>query len=173
MKRMESHLGQSGAWIVLASLVVLAGCGGPQASVMPGQAAGLAPSNASRQTSRRPLGGAFFARYSGHWRGRNGRCGFPCQSKVFHGTGTATILGTGRERMTLHIMVSQGPATLTSSTSKRDTINMIVQGSACTFLTYAVVGGTGRFTRAAGSGTVVSNCNGQDYTDVWAGSLYY
>ncbi|MGA7282916.1 MAG: hypothetical protein WBW87_00100 [Candidatus Cybelea sp.] len=63
---------------------------------------------------------------------------------------------------------------MTSSGNRLDSINMRLSGYPSEGATYTVIGGTGKFANATGTGTVIFQyLSGYEYSYVWSGTLYY
>lgn len=129
-------------------------------------------------------GGAFSATYSGTYT-KHGDCKVGSRSAdiKFRGTGDASFLHESKESEKLQghefghgFCHWDGPATLRSSTHSLDSIHMHVRkeydlsGCRCTF---SVIGGTGKFVDATGSGTVTVQFSDRKYSEEWSGTLHY
>jgi hypothetical protein len=164
------------------AVLLLGGCGGGEAAT-PNSILQFAGSAEPRSAVSRQSGGAFSARYSGHYSVHHA-CMECAVIWKFRGSGAATFLRRSRERMNWTFILEPSPkqspnsATITSFHSKADSVTVqISAGYACNGTnSYVVTSGTGRFARATGSGTIQTTCpgpSGHSYTDAWAGTLYY
>ena len=128
-------------------------------------------------------GGAFSASYAGTETGGNS-C-LLSQHFKFSGTGSATFLHASSESgemvwgrgFTCDLL---GRATLTSTTHPHNTVTVELEynlpGCEASMhpMTFRVIGGTGRFANAKGSGSVRFSCHtGGTYSDKWSGTLTF
>ncbi len=170
--------------LAIAAVIALAGCAA---------APSLSPSVGTAAYSRLVPPGAAFARggkmtaaYSGSF-SRDGDCSATAMFS-YTGTGNATFLHTSSEQIRLTWYCGSrdiaGSATLTSTEAPRDSITANVSSSnfktPCYGFTmsFTVTGGTGRFRRASGSGTIVvhrrsTQCLPYSYRDKWRGTLKF
>lgn len=169
---------------VVAVAFVLAGCDAAQ-RVSPSVGTG---SN-SRVGPNRIIfshGGRFAAAYSGSY-SQFGDCS-GTRMFTYHGNGNAKFLRSTSEQIKLTWYCGtrdvKGSATLTSIQVPRDSITASVSvmdfDSPCysSTLSFTVTGGTGRFRRAAGSGSISlhrpsSECLSYSYSDKWKGTLTF
>jgi hypothetical protein len=157
------------------SFLALASC-----SAGSGAPFGSAPESSANVNLIRPStsqGGSFKASYSGNWNIHTGQCGTFCDRWKFHGTGTATFLGSSRESGAVQGGFGTGNAVLRESSSKQDFIRVHISGAFCSpHLAFTVSGGKGMFKDATGSGTIHFSCTGTkrgSYNDNWSGTIYY
>jgi hypothetical protein len=107
---------------------------------------------------------------------------------TYKGTGNAKLLHSSSEQIKLTWYCGSqdvtGSATLTSDRVSRDSITANVSStdfkSPCYDFTmsFTISGGTGRFRRASGSGTIAlhrpsSECLSYSYSDKWRGTLKF
>lgn len=170
----------------VVGVIVLAACDAAQ-DVSPNVGAG---SNSRVRPTRVVFdhGGRFTAAYSGSY-SKSGDCSATAMF-TFEGNGNARFLHSSSEQIKLTWFCGSrdvtGSATLTSSQVPGDSITSSVSStdfmSPCYdfTLSFAVTGGTGRFRRASGSGTIVlhrlsSDCSSSSssYSDKWRGTLKF
>lgn len=157
----------------LAAIVALAACGATQ---------NLSPSTAAGSDAR--IATKFTASYSGTI-GVNGDCSIT-KTLTYKGNGRSNFLGSSSELISLTWNCGSedvaGSATLTSTKHPRSSITASLSGThvtnACDMpkLSFTITGGTGRFRKATGSGTLVftegsSYCLYYQYSDKWRGTL--
>lgn len=122
-------------------------------------------------------GGDFSAEDSGLWNLHKRPCGISCVTWKFHGSGSATFLGSNREHGVVYGGVEIGDSVFVQSGSTQNFIRVYLSGGFCSpHMTYTVAGGKGIFKSATGSGTIHFNCTGTKrgtYKDRWSGTLYY
>lgn len=163
--------------LICATTIWCAGCGSP--SVPPPPSPLAAPSTSYTV----PLnGGAFSASYAGKMTS-SGYCarGGNNQDLMFKGKGKASFLHGSKEHGTIE--VGYGPSmlcssyagsfTLTDSKHPTATVVMSISGNDIDALTFTVAGGTGRFAKAKGQGTLSINYSSGVYSDQWSGKLSY
>lgn len=168
----------------VVAVIVLAACDAAQ-NVSPNVGAG---SNSHLEPTRIIFdhGGKFTAAYSGSY-SKSGDCSATAMF-TYKGNGNARFLHSSSEQIKLTWFCGSadvtGSATLTSVQVPRDSITASVSStnfkSPCYGFTmsFTVTGGTGRFRRASGSGTLVlhplsSNCLSYSYSDKWRGTLKF
>jgi hypothetical protein len=169
--------------VAVAAVIMLAACNAEQ-NVSPNVGA---DSN-SRLGPIRTVsdhGGGFTAAYSGTY-SKSGDCSLTAML-TYKGGGKAKFLHSSSEQLSLTWYCGSrdvtGSATLTSVQHPRDSITASVssadfKGSCDSFtMSFAVIGGTGRFRRASGSGTIAlstlsSQCS-YSYSDKWSGTLKF
>lgn len=132
-------------------------------------------------------GGTFGARNSGTAQIQSG-CGIKSCTVTLSGTGKASYMGSVKEAATLtgkltHFPCGSGSGTvsLTSATTPANSITASVTGQVCLKsgalqfnTTYTITGGTGAFSKAAGSGTITGSATfSKTYSDTWKGTLTY
>ena len=166
----------------VVAVIVLAACDAAQ-SVSPNVSAG---SNSRLGPARIMFnhGGRFAAAYSGSY-SKDGDCSATAMF-TYKGNGSAKFLHSSSEQIKVTWFCGSGyvtgSATLTSDQVSRDSITASVSStdfkSPCYGFTmsFTVTGGTGRFRRASGSGTIVlrtpsSECFSYSYSDKWRGTL--
>jgi hypothetical protein len=158
--------------IAVGVTVILAtGCGaGGNALPVAASSASTAPSVARIAARDR----VFDAAYSGQFACKpDGSIGHIGVWAVFHGRGKASFLHGSQEQIVYPNCGSYGTFTLWRSPYK-DSIHGDLVGAECSTDTYTVTGGTGKFAKAAGIGTVTFTCLGRNYsayTDRWSGKI--
>ena len=128
-------------------------------------------------------GGSFQAGYAGAETG-----GYSCLLShpfKFSGTGSAAFLHASSESGSMvwghgYTCDMQGSATLTSTNHPRNSVTVRLEyelpGCERSFrgIPFTVIGGTGRFANATGSGTIQLSCHSNGtYTDKWSGTITY
>lgn len=170
---------------VCAAVLLLTGCGGAQVPSTP-----VPPmvTNAGILRAVPALGGVFSGAYSGTWtyapcfRGRHG-------SQIsFSGAGNASFLRRSKESAVLGSgnrtscgLGWDGSATLTSSKHPANAIYVKfpqqIKAMCQDAFSYTVNGGTGKFVKATGSGSVTFKCSFRHksgpYSDQWSGTLSF
>lgn len=131
-------------------------------------------------------GGKLAAAYSGSY-STSGDCSATAML-IYKGTGNATFLHSSSEQVKLTWYCGSrdvtGSATLTSIQVPGDSVSASVSTTdfkaPCDGFTmsFTVTGGTGRFRRASGSGTIAlkrlsSKCSSYSYNDKWKGALKF
>jgi hypothetical protein len=169
--------------LAVAAIVVLAACDAEQ-NVSP--SVGAASNSRLGQTGIvSNHGGRLTAAYSGTY-SRSGDCSLTAML-TYKGDGKAKFLHVSSEQLRLSWYCGSGDAagsaTLTSVQHPRDSITARVSSAdfkdSCDGFTmsYSVTGGTGRFRRASGSGTIaLSTLSSQcaySYSDKWSGTLKF
>jgi hypothetical protein len=168
----------------VVAVVVLAACDAVQ-NVSPNVGTGsnsrLGPTRVSFNHGRR-----FAAAYSGSYT-KTGDCSATAMF-TYKGNGNAKLLHSSSEQVKLTWFCGSadvtGSATLTSNQVSRDSITASLSStdfkSPCDGFTmsFKVTGGTGRFRRASGSGTIIlhtpsSECLSYSYSDKWRGTLKF
>jgi len=172
--------------ISIAVALLFAGCSAvPNIPTHP-----TAPSQSQTVRAASPAGGgAFSATYAGSY--RLTVCASPDGdgSFKFSGLGTGSFIHHSIETGMLIGDVHQscnwsGKVALTSRFHPQNSITMALSlrgfqsGTPCSprfgqKVNFAVLSGTGRFARAAGSGTVVFACSNGNYTDQWSGAVTF
>lgn len=166
----------SGALLAIA----LAGCGA-QSPLAP---ASLAKTDARATRVAPSAGGAFSGAYSGTYL-------FDCQIGLsrftFIGNGSASFIHASNEHGELREGNGgcpndtwSGTATLESRRHPSNTISVALKtrpgsGFPCSLgCSFSVTGGTGKFTNAAGSGTLtITKLGSRAYSDAWSGTITY
>lgn len=162
-------------WICAASLLALAGC-----ATVPS-----VPTHSLAQRTALPdSGGTFSVNDSGNYT-RSGCALFPGHFS-FRGSGVGTFIHRNKESGGMssgrNSCTMSGSATMVSKGNPSNSITMTIvsNGLPCfrapPTVTFNITGGTGRFARATGSGTVVFHCgfgNSGTYTDVWSGTITF
>ena len=169
--------------LAMVAVIVLAACNAGQN--VPSNVAG--PNSGLRRTSitfdhRRKFTAAYSGTYS-----KSGDCSLTAML-IYKGQGKAKFLHSSNEQLSLILYCGSrgltGAATLTSVQRPRDTIAASVTSSdfksPCNGFTmsFTVTGGTGRFRRATGGGSIVLNalsskCSSYSYSDKWSGTLKF
>lgn len=144
------------------------------------------PLTATSAASRpvRPLsGGTFTATYKGkietHYQSS--------QSQIinFVGKGNATFLGKSKEDLTIECFYQTSRGTICEGFTDvlkgkhKNALSMVWDESSAPYYpcgsTYAwtAYGGSGKFARATGGGSVTLSCSGNKYSTSWSGTLNY
>ena len=129
----------------------------------------------------RTSGGVFGAKYAGTWSGTDA-CVF-LKEMMFAGAGSATFLHRSTENGSIGWFREPycnptGTMTLTVTSRPRSSVVVYLRGGLpCESyrpVAFQVMGGTGRFANASGSGTIKFTCrNNHTYSDVWNGTLKF
>lgn len=168
----------------VVTVIVLAACAGAQ-SVSPNAGAG---SSTGIQPTRVTFnhGGRFSAAYAGSY-SFSGDCSIT-RMFTYSGSGNAKFLHSSREQINFTWYCGSqnftGSATLTSIRDPGNSVTASVsstdfRGPCYGFtMSFTVTGGTGKFRRASGSGTVVmhgftGDCASYSYSDKWKGTLKF
>jgi len=184
MKRFVSP----GALSVCGAVILLAGCGGSQSPI---SASGVSAAMPGTVRTRPASGGGFSGSYTGSASVRS--CMFKQSGEfTFSGTGKVTFLHRSAESGELsrpwiinHCAGSwSGSDTLMSLSDPGNTITMsltrvvkhnIIDPCSLKPYSYKVTGGTGKFAKATGGGTVRFSCHRSlhTYSDQWSGTLSF
>ena len=162
---------------VFVAAISLAGCGGFQSSTGAHGPNVVAPGSRTVSTSGSAFSGSYFGMTS------SSGCGNSSGPFFFRGSGESSFLGRSYESGLLQFdreCAWSGGATLQSSKHPNQEIFMALSEgrgsipSPCdvTF-TYTVHGGTGKFAKARGSGSLTFQCSGSAYSDQWSGTLSF
>lgn len=172
------------AWAVATSLGACTGVHSSNSPV-PATAAADAPITGTNPAR----GGTLSGGYSGVI--RLSKCSFPFSGGFdFSGTGTVSFLRSGTESGSLvqgfndklYCTRWLGAVILTSAEHSKDQLSIALRGdkwpSPCGHhLVYTVIGGSGKFHDATGSGTVALLCShhagSSAYSDRWSGTLNF
>ena len=172
-RQMKTILGAS---LAVAIVIVLAACSAAQnvsPNVGAGSNSGLAPARVVFDH-----GGTFAAAYSGTF-SRDGDCSATAMF-TYKGNGNARFLHSSNEQIKVTWYCGSrdvtGSATLTSVQAPGDSISASVSSTdfktPCFdfIMSFTVTGGTGRFRRASGSGSIFlkglsSKCSSYSYSD--------
>jgi hypothetical protein len=171
-------------FLAVAGVIALAACNAA-ANVSPNVGVG---SNSQLRPTRIIFnhGGRFAAAYSGTY-SKSGDCSATAMFS-YEGNGNARFLHSSSEQIKLTWLCGSqdvtGSATLTSNQAPGDSITANVRSTdfktPCYGFTmsFTVTGGTGRFRRASGSGTIVlhklsSKCISYSYSDKWKGRVKF
>lgn len=178
------NLGRYALSLSIGAAALFAGCGGSQSATGAVRVNAVAPEARAVRTR----GGAFTGAYSGGFDVSSVICG--SEQYALTGAGKGSFLRQSTEfTILLGACLKSGWSGSSILTSSKDPANAIyvnfplqVQGMCLNYpFSYTVIGGTGKFARATGSGTVTFKfkChhffrrrNGL-YSDHWSGTLYY
>lgn len=160
--------------IGLGVAVILAtGCSGGDDPLAVGALPAIAALSAARIAAQDRV---FHAAYSGQFACKpDGSIGHIGVWAVFHGRGKASFLHGSLEQIVYPNCGSYGTFMLWRSPYK-DSIHGYLSGAECSTNTYTVTGGTGKFTKATGIGTVTFTCLGRNYSsysDEWTGKISF
>ena len=170
--------------LVAIAIIVLAACNAAQ-NVSPDVGAG---SNSRLKPARLIFnhGRRFTAAYSGTY-SKDGDCSATAMF-TYKGNGNARFLHSSNEQIKVTWYCGSrdvtGSATLTSIQAPGDSISASVSSTdfkpPCFdfIMSFTVTGGTGRFRRASGSGSIFlkglsSKCSSYSYSDNWKGTLKF
>jgi hypothetical protein len=153
------------------AVILTTGCSAGDNALAVGASPAIAASTAVRIAARDRV---FDAAYSGQFACKpDGSMGHIGVWAVFHGRGKASLLHGSQEQIVYPNCGSYGTFMLWRSPYKASIHGYLV-GAECSMDTYTVTGGTGKFAKATGIGTVTFTCLGRNYsayTDRWSGKI--
>lgn len=157
-------------YVIIAGVAAmsLTGCGSGGTALPPGARSENAASPAAHSAARNRV---FRAAYSGEYMCKPYGSGIRVWA-IFHGRGSASFLRRSKEQIVYGGCGSSGTFTLWHPPYTASIHGNLV-GAECSTDTYTVTGGTGRFVKATGSGTVTFSCSDETYSDQWSGNIKF